>query len=81
MEYGPAASSSEGREGKRVGFSQAPPQKVRLLSAHSRYGQLALTTVLRHLEELAFLGNVGERVIIITVKAPWAAKTVASLPS
>ena len=37
--------------------------------------------VLTNLEELAFLGNVGERVIIITVKPPWAAKMVASLPS
>lgn len=50
-------------------------------ASHLAMAKLPLTTVLTNLEELAFLGNVGERVIIITVKTPWAAKMVASLPS
>ena len=79
MEYGPGASSSEGREGKRVGFSQAHTSRGPLVErAHA---SIPLTTVLTNLEKLAFLGNVGERVIIITVKPPWVAKIVASLPS
>lgn len=77
---------SEGHGGKRVGFGQAHTSSGLLVErAHASvplgYGQLAPTTVLRNPEERAFLGDVGERVVVIRVESPRVAKTVASVPS